>query len=388
MRIRAIMIRVLQQFKGDKRTMALMIMAPILILTLLYFVFDAGDPTIRYGWVSGPETVKNELAKEKVTFIDVSDTVTEADLENDLKAYKLDAIIKINWPDIQLHVEGSDPSIATRAYMLLIKAISSDAMQDELKDQAIDNFIEKLSATPQGKMIAKQLDSNSNTDSKSDAGLTFERPELTRTFLHGSEEMSLFDNFGSVLLGFFIFFFTFLVAGIAFLRERTTGTLERLLVSPIRRYEVVFGYVAGFGVFTMLQSVLIALYAKYVLNILIVGSIVWILLITVLLAMVALTLGILISTFANNEFQLMQFIPIIIVPQIFFSGLFRMTDWPEALQWIGYLTPLHYASEALRDVMIRGAGFADIALNCAILAGLSIVFMSINILSLKQLRKL
>ena len=85
-----------------------------------------------------------------------------------------------------------------------------------------------------------------------------QKPELKIDYLHGSSDMGQFDYFGPVLVGFFVFFFVFLIAGVSFLRERTTGTLERLLARPLRKWEIVMGYVLGFGIFTMIQSTIIA----------------------------------------------------------------------------------------------------------------------------------
>jgi len=173
------------------------------------------------------------------------------------------------------------------------------------------------------------------------------RPEVT--YLYGKEDLPVFDNFGATLIGFIVFFFVFLVSGISFLQERTSGTLEKLLSTPIRRWEIVVGYVLGFGLFTILQSFLISWYCVYVLKVMMVGSFGLILLITLLTAIIALTLGILISTLANNEFQMIQFIPLVIVPQVFFSGLF---DLPPGIEVIGYAMPLYYIADALTEVMI------------------------------------
>ena len=84
--------------------------------------------------------------------------------------------------------------------------------------------------------------------------------------------MAAFDNFGPILIGFFVFFFVFLIAGVAFLKERTTGTLERILATPLRRWEIVIGYLLGFGVFTIIQSALIAWFSINILNIMMIGS--------------------------------------------------------------------------------------------------------------------
>ncbi len=108
-----------------------------------------------------------------------------------------------------------------------------------------------------------------------------------------------------------------MISGIALLRERTTGTLYRLLATPIRRGEIISGYLLGYGIFAVIQTVLIVGYALVVFKIQILGSIPAIFLINLLLALTALALGLLISTFANSEFQMLQFIPIIVIPRFF-----------------------------------------------------------------------
>lgn len=212
--------------------------------------------------------------------------------------------------------------------------------------------------------------------------------EFEIDYLHGSTDMGTFDYFGPVLLGFFVFFFVFIIAGVSFIRERTTGTLERLLSTPVRKWEIVMGYVFGFGIFTIIQSTIIAWYAIYVLDMLMVGSFVYVLLITLLLALTALTLGILISTFANNELQMIQFIPIIVIPQIFFSGLFNLETISDWLSWIGPYTPLYYAADALREVMVRGHGWDEIYFDLVIMFCFSLLFMILNSLALRKYRKI
>lgn len=163
--------------------------------------------------------------------------------------------------------------------------------------------------------------------------------ELETSFLHGSGELGLYDSIGPVLIGFFIFFFIFLLGGVSFLRERTQGTLERLLSTPIKRWEIVVGYLCGFGLFTILQSILIAAFAIYVLQIYMAGSFVYVLLVTFLLALTALSLGTMLSAFAKTEFQIIQFIPIVIIPQVFFSGIFQ-------LETMGPLVACNWKSDA------------------------------------------
>ncbi|MDB5083692.1 MAG: type transport system permease protein, partial [Bacilli bacterium] len=207
------------------------------------------------------------------------------------------------------------------------------------------------------------------------------------SYLYGSASMTSFDNFGPVLIGFFAFFFVFLVAGISFLKERTTGTLERLIAAPIKRWEIVAGYVVGFGIFTTIQAVLIAWFSVDVLGIMMTGHLINLLLVTLLLSLTALTFGIFLSSFANSEFQMMQFIPLVIVPQVFFSGLFNIDTMAQWLRWLSKIMPLYYGADAMRNVMIRGKGLQDIAVDLAVLLSLSIVFMILNVIALRKYRK-
>lgn len=133
------------------------------------------------------------------------------------------------------------------------------------------------------------------------------QPQIS--YLYGAEDMKTIDRFGPIMIGVFVFFFVFLIAGVSFLRERTTGTLERLLSTPLKRWEIVTGYVCGFGIFTVFQALLISWFSIQVLGIMMTGSFGYVLLLTLLLSMSALTLGTLLSAFAANELQMIQFTP-------------------------------------------------------------------------------
>lgn len=347
MRIKALMIRILRQIVRDKRTMALMIMAPILILTMMDLVFNGEDYIPKIGMVDIPEQIEAKLDLDDAKLTDYPSTKSA---KVALEEREIDGYIQFADGVPSIMLEGSDPSI-NGAVMKWVQAA-----------------FKPLQAGAQTQGQAPVIEPNVE-------------------FLHGSKDMSQFDYFGPVLLGFFVFFFVFLIAGVSFLRERTSGTLERLLSSPLRKWEIVIGYVLGFGVFTMLQATIIASYAIYILDMQMVGTFWFVLLIILLLSMSALTLGTLLSAFANNELQMIQFIPLVVVPQIFFSGLFNLetiTDW---LSWIGVVTPLYYAANALRDVMVRGLGWESIYQDILMLAGFSLLFITLNILALRKYRK-
>ncbi|MBY0013592.1 ABC transporter permease [Paenibacillus typhae] len=345
MKIRAITLRILRQFIHDKRTMALMFIAPLLVLSLMSLVFngDAYKPTI--GVTGGAAVFASALEAQDAA---VTDFTTAEQGKAALKDGDIDALITLEGTSPAVKLEGSNPT-ANRAVLL--------ALQEAL-----------LQLHPAG------------------SGQGEIRPDIS--YLYGAEDMTTIDRFGPIMIGVFIFFFVFLIAGVSFLRERTTGTLERLLSTPLKRWEIVIGYVCGFGIFTVVQALLISWFSIQVLGIMMAGSFGYVLLITLLLAITALTLGTLLSAFAGNELQMIQFIPLVIVPQIFLSGLFPLDTLPLWLQRVGLATPIYYGAQALMDIMIRGKGWSAIALDAYVLVGFSLLFMVLNVLALRKHRRM
>ena len=342
MRVFALTKRILRQIVRDKRTMALLIVAPILVLTMLSLVFNGEAYTPKIGLVDVPVTIADRI---DFNGAEVTEYSEEETAKSALASHDLDGYLLFDNGAPSVFLEGSDPLEAGSVLKWLQTALPAGQDAGEAADLKID-------------------------------------------YLHGSSEMGQFDYFGPVLVGFFVFFFVFLIAGVSFLRERTTGTLERLLASPLRKWEIVIGYVLGFGIFTMIQATIIVSFAIYVLGMVMEGAFLYVLLITLLLSLTALTLGILLSSFADNELQMMQFIPIIVIPQIFFSGLFNLETISSWLSWIGPFTPLYYAAEALRNVMVRGYGWGDIYVDLLALVGFSLLFMVLNIVALRKYRKI
>ncbi len=186
------------------------------------------------------------------------------------------------------------------------------------------------------------------------------------------------DFVAPVYIAFLALFFVFLLACVSFLRERSQGTMERLLATPATRVEVVLGYMLGLGLFALIQVAVILFYTVWVLKIHYLGSLGLLFLVIALLAVVGVNLGILASTFARNEFQVVQFIPLVIIPQILLGGTFwEVTEMPKYLQPFAYIMPVFYANRALRDVMLKGWGLLEIWPNLVILlvfAGVLILF--------------
>jgi len=193
------------------------------------------------------------------------------------------------------------------------------------------------------------------------------------------------DQIAPALLATMVLFFSFLLTGISFLRERSQGTMERLMASPVSRLDVVLGYLFGFFLFALAQTLIILLFTIYVLDVNYYGDLWQIFVFQVVVIAGAVNLGIFISTFARNEFQMVQFIPLILFPQVFLCGvIWPVEQMPEYLQWIGRFLPLKYGVDGLRDIMLSGMSLIDVGFELLVLVGFTVVTSVLATLTLRR----
>ena len=198
-------------------------------------------------------------------------------------------------------------------------------------------------------------------------------------------ESSVLDYIAPALLATLALFFSFLLTGISFLRERSQGTMERLMASPVSRVDIVVGYLFGFFIFALTQTLIILLFTIYVLDVNYYGDLWQIFVFQIVVITGAVNLGIFISTFARNEFQMVQFIPLIILPQVFLCGvIWPVEQMPDYLQWLSVILPLTYAVDGLRDIMLAGKNLIDVGIELAVLVGFAV---GISILAAIILRR-
>jgi ABC-2 type transport system permease protein len=334
----SIVKRILGQMKNDKRSLGLLLLAPLLVLTLLFFILSDSSYVPKLAVYDMSEKFVAEL-ENHATVIEETEKPEAADY---LEANGIDALI---WSDSAgTHIE------------LLEKNSKSVAALEAIQD------------------TNKALQPTQN--------------ELIIDYVYESAGDNQLDSLSFVFLGVISFFFVFILSGMSFVRERFGQTLERMLMTPIRRIDVIGGYTLGYGLLAAVQSVVIIVYAVYVLQLQVEGSVALCTLVMILMAFSAVSVGALVSIFANNELQLVQFIPVIIIPQIFFSGLIPIDTIPFGLGNLCYLTPIYYGCTALEMIMIQGKGVVEI---WPWLAG-SVVFIGVlflaNVTALKKYRRL
>jgi ABC-2 type transport system permease protein len=195
----------------------------------------------------------------------------------------------------------------------------------------------------------------------------------------------IFDRVGLTMLGIFPFVVMFLVTSIAMLRERTSGTLERLLTTPLARLDLLLGYGAAFGLAAAVQALVTVAIATTVYGLDVTGSVWLVVLIAVVDAVLGVALGLLASAFARTEFQAVQFMPVVVLPQFFLCGLLipvdQMAGW---LQVISHLLPLTYAVEALQEVGRYPDPTGTMWRDVAIVAGAALLALALAAATLRR----
>src|SRR6266568_4689348 len=378
-RIMALASRIIRQVLRDRRTLALIFVVPVLIMTLLYLVLTSTSSIHTLALVrptgSGSDRVNTLIdkllpAQDKLKTININADQVDTTLKNgDADAaiifppdFALQVFTGQN-PTVQIKLEGSDPNVAS-------------AMSDLTNGLARQLGI-ALAALKAQQAQGGQGGQGSPTlpTLNSSIPFTVSGPQ----YLHGGPEYTFNDSIAPVFIGIFSFFFVFLLTSVAFLRERSQGTIERVMVSPLKRTELVIGYIFGFASFALIQSLVVLLFVVFALQVHYSGNLALVFLVSPLLTVGSVNLGIFLSTFAHNEFQIIQFIPLVFGVQVFLSGIFwPIAQLPAVLRPISYILPLTYANDALRGVMLKNESFGDISgqLTALLVFALAMIVLS------------
>ena len=359
MRTLAIAKKVLKELLRDKRTLAMMFVAPVFIMWLMNLMFSASTAV-------NIKLATQDLPTSLVTKMDDLDHVsvqTYNDLnqaKKDLADEKVDAVVSYKNGEYQVDYANTDASKTSMTRQVLRTSIASEG-----SNQLMTRVKQAL---PQLNLEAKT-------------------PEIKEFYQYGDENTSFFTSMIPVLIGFVVFFFVFLISGMALLKERTSGTLERLLATPVKRSEIVYGDMLSYGLIAIIQTAVVVLAAIWLLDVEVVGNLFHVIIVNVVLALVALAFGILLSTLAKSEFQMMQFIPLVIMPQLFFSGIIPLSSMGDWAQMVGRFLPLTYSGDAMSQIILYGRGLGDVLPNIGVLLIFLVILTILNIVGLRRYRK-
>ena len=333
-RIAAVAERIALGFRRDRRSLGLLIVAPLVVLSLVGAVWGTSTQTVPTVVVATDRlVVPAALSGRLVDALVASEAIhgrkgTYDDGVAALKDGSADAVAWLDGPRMHILVEGSDP----------------------LRSGGVGSAVQKAFV---GAMAQASTGPGAPSLALGSVGVEIDQ-------LYGGADYTLLDYLAPVLVAFFAFFFIFLLSAVSFLRERTSGTLERLMATPLRRAELVIGYLAGFSFFALLQALVIIAFTVFVLKVQYRGNLATIFVVEAVMVVGAVSLGLLVSAAARNELQAVQFVPIVLLPQVFLSGLLiPVAQLPDYLRPISAILPLTYANEALKAVMIKGLEFGD-----------------------------
>jgi ABC-2 type transport system permease protein len=346
-RIKAVTVRIIRQFRRDPRTLAMLFVVPIVLLSLLGYIIRGSESTLELGIVEDDTSPFAQALAERLDAdkrLDVSRLAESTQPETALERESLDGVLAGS----VLLVDGSNPGDAATIAQVLRETIPAVSLQ-QASHQPVPE------------------------------------PALETRFVHGGPEFDRLDFLAPVFIGFFAFFLVFLLTSVSFLRERMQGSIERLLASPISRPEIVTGYMLGFVIFAAIQSAVIIGFSIYVLDVHHVGNLGLVFFVTLLLTIGSVNLGIFLSMFARTELQVVQFMPAVIVPQALLSGMiWPVESLPDVLRWTAYAMPLTWANDALRGIMIRGEVLSALSLELGVLAGFAVIMVVLSSITLRR----
>ncbi len=349
-----IALRVMLEIVRDRRTLAYFFVIPVIVMSLVYYVSETTE--------QGRLVL---VTRGAARFF-------EGDLYSALLEAEDIELISLDVPD-----EESDPRALESHFLRALDAGETDGvlyMGAELVPERFDGKRGTLhvyvgGARP-GKTAAVLLGISDVMDDLVAALPTVIDPscsafcaksvntkvmDLEEHYLHGDSDYSFADFVMPVLPAFFVFFFTFIISTITFQRERVRGTLERIMVAPVSFGQIVWGYVAGFLIFSLCQAAIIVAYFVALTVFPVSGTqLLSLAVIIVLLQLISLMLGLLTSFVARNEFQAIQFVPLVILPQVFLSDIiWDISNFHTAFRVISYALPLTHANVAVRNVMVE-----------------------------------
>jgi ABC-2 type transport system permease protein len=374
-RVVALFRRVVSEIRRDRPSLALLFIAPIVITGLVTFIL-------------------RESQAPQVTAV----VVNLAGTRGQLVGSALGAALREGGATVSDVADeaAARAAIGDKAASVGIVIGTDAATGSSLTITAITNGLDPSGEASQVAAVGRAMVAAASSASGTAV------PVIRHTTVYGTPTNDPITTFAPAIVGFFAYFFVYILTGVSFLRERTGGTLERLLATPVTRGEVVIGYTLGFGLFATIQVAVLMLWSlgslhvpalgplppfSLGLGVAVNGSPLLAFVVVVLLAVGAVSLGIFLSTFARTELQIIQFIPIVLAPQFLLSGvLFPVSSLPSILQPVVAIMPLNYAVDGLRQVFIRGAdlGVPALQLDLAVLAVVAAFFATIAALTIRR----
>ncbi len=370
----------LQSLRHDRRTVAFLVLMPLLMITVFGYTFG-GNPENLKVYVVNLDNAPTDNSLSLAIINDLStrttlkitktlDATSSSDpigvAEREVKDAKIKAVLIF---DTNFTADAQRAALALRSSMPAPPSTLLVYM-DGTNSNIVQTIMADIQISVQ-KVLASSLGVTPSIVLKSD--------------LAYGQDARFIDFFAPGVMGLAAMMVTFMLSIISFVHERSAATLDRLLSTPVTEGEIVAGYALAFGFVGLIQSTVIIAAAVLLFQITIEGSVLLALGVVFVFGVGTQGLGFLLSSLAKNEFQAIQFFPIILFPSILLSGVFWPIEAvPELIRPISNFVPLTYAVDGLRSVMIRGWGPGQIWLDLVVLIGFAIAMLALSAYGLRK----
>ena len=334
----AFVIKEAKHILRDKRTMLILFGMPVVMMLLFGFAISTDVKNVRTVVVTSEMSPRTQQAVERLAqseyFIITQTVNTPKEAERLIRSQKADlALVFSRNQGVQLIVDGSDPNMAQ-----------------------------------QWTTYARQTLAATNSQLST----------LNAQLLYNPQMRSAY-NFVPAIMGMLLMLICAMMTSISIVREKEKGTMEVLLVSPVKPLMVIIAKAVPYLVLAFGILITILLMARFVLGVPLAGSLFWILAVSTLYILLALSLGLLISNVAKTQLvALLLSAMVLLMPVVMLSGmLFPVESMPQVLQWLAAVVPPRYYIQAMRKLMIMGVGIGEVAHEVAVLAGMTVVLLAI-----------
>ena len=344
----AFVIKETKHILRDKRTMLILFGMPVVMMLLFGFAITTDVKNVRTVVVTSEMSPRTQQVIERLAqseyFIITQTVNTPQEAEQLIRSQKADmALVFSQNRGMQMMVDGSDPNMA----------------------QQWTTYAQQIIMAPTSHLISADAPTRSLSP-------------LTSHLLYNPQMLSAY-NFVPAIMGMLLMLICAMMTSISIVREKEKGTMEVLLVSPVRPLMVIIAKAVPYLVLAFAILITILLMARFVLGVPLAGSLFWILAVSTLYILLALSLGLLISNVAQTQLvALLLSAMVLLMPVVMLSGmLFPVESMPQVLQWLAAVVPPRYYIEAMRKLMIMGVGFGEVAREVAVLAIMTVVLLAI-----------
>ncbi|UKK47070.1 ABC transporter permease [Prevotella sp. E9-3] len=375
----AFVIKEAKHILRDKRTMLILFGMPVVMMLLFGFAITTDVKNVRTVVVTSEMSPRTQQAVERLAqseYFVITQTVnTPQEAERLIRSQKADMSLTPS--------PGLTPNPSPRGEGNLKGEGSSNLQWQIMVDGSDPNMAQQwttyaqsiLSQPVDGKHYS--LPSPFKFPSLFGEGLGV-RPGLGVRLLYNPQMKSAY-NFVPAIMGMLLMLICAMMTSISIVREKEKGTMEILLVSPVKPLMVIIAKAVPYLVLAFAILITILLMARFVLGVPLAGSLFWILAVSTLYILLALSLGLLISNVAQTQLvALLLSAMVLLMPVVMLSGmLFPVESMPQVLQWLAAVVPPRYYIEAMRKLMIMGVGIGEVAREVAVLTGMTVVLLAI-----------